>query len=104
MNDPKAIEELRVIYETINFNEVETNCLSALGQICDATLLDNIYKYAIVEDNVRNQDLMVQLLYQTFIQTNYTKCIKFSTSSSVVQLLNSEKHLFGSTLNNTSPR
>ena len=59
MNDRQAIAELRNIFETVNFNEVETNCLGALGQICDATLLDNIYEYAIVEDKVRSQDLMV---------------------------------------------
>ena len=59
MNDRQAIAELRNIFETVNFNEVGTNCLGALGQICDATLLDSIYEYAVVEDKVRSQDLMV---------------------------------------------
>lgn len=59
MNDQQAIAELCTIYETVKFSEVEANCLMALGQICDTASLERIFKYAIVDDKVRAQDLIV---------------------------------------------
>jgi len=56
-NCPERIEQLRELFRTVNFSEIEVQCLSALSQVSDPALLEAQLRWAVLEDGVRNQDL-----------------------------------------------
>lgn len=45
----QAIEQLRHIYETCNYSEVERECIIALGQSTDPEMLEELYEYAFTQ-------------------------------------------------------
>ncbi|KAF8387261.1 pam-1 [Pristionchus pacificus] len=49
--------ELKKIYETNGFSEVERNAATAMAQTSDVSQRDNYFRYAFKEDKVRSQDL-----------------------------------------------
>lgn len=55
----KGLEQLKKIYETVGFGEVERHCVIAMAQCRDETLLKQFFKYAVEEKKVRAQDLML---------------------------------------------
>jgi aminopeptidase N len=57
-NDPSLIADLKQILETVDFSEVETNCIIALGQVTDPALLKDIFDYGITQKRIRSQDWM----------------------------------------------
>jgi hypothetical protein len=58
-NKPVLLDELRTVYETANFPEIECACVASFGQTTDQALLDRYYNYAFQDAKVRSQDLLV---------------------------------------------
>uniref|UniRef100_A0A158R5B1 Aminopeptidase n=1 Tax=Syphacia muris TaxID=451379 RepID=A0A158R5B1_9BILA len=55
----KGMEQLKKLYESVGFGEVERHCVVAMAQCQDEHLLKQFFKYAVEEKKVRAQDLML---------------------------------------------
>jgi len=86
-NDQRLIDDLKQIFETVNFSEVETNCIVALAQVTDPELLTQVFEYGIVKKNFRPQDYMYvfagcgtskvgQEFAWSYLQQNYQKLLE----------------------------
>uniref|UniRef100_A0A915PS54 Aminopeptidase n=1 Tax=Setaria digitata TaxID=48799 RepID=A0A915PS54_9BILA len=54
----EGFEELKEIYETVGFGEVERNCVVAMPQTSDTELLKEVFEYGIRNGKVRSQDII----------------------------------------------
>uniref|UniRef100_A0A1I7VNP8 Aminopeptidase n=3 Tax=Loa loa TaxID=7209 RepID=A0A1I7VNP8_LOALO len=54
----EGFQELKEIYETAGFGEVERNCIVAMPQTSDVDLLKEVFEYGIKNGKVRPQDII----------------------------------------------
>ncbi|KAL3989469.1 Peptidase M1 family protein [Acanthocheilonema viteae] len=54
----EGFQELKEIYETAGFSEVERNCIVAMPQTSDMELLKEVFEYGIKNGKVRSQDIV----------------------------------------------
>ncbi|CAG9529992.1 unnamed protein product, partial [Cercopithifilaria johnstoni] len=54
----EGFQELKEIYETVGFGEVERNCIVAMSQTTDVELLKEVFEYGIKNGKVRSQDII----------------------------------------------
>ncbi|MCP9257385.1 Aminopeptidase [Dirofilaria immitis] len=54
----EGFQELKKIYETAGFGEIERNCILAMPQTSDVDLLKQVFEYGIRDGKVRSQDIV----------------------------------------------
>ncbi|VDN01448.1 unnamed protein product [Thelazia callipaeda] len=54
----EGYQELKEIYETVGFGEIERNCIVAMSQTPDTELLKSVFEYGIENGKVRAQDIV----------------------------------------------
>ncbi|VIO88592.1 Peptidase family M1 containing protein [Brugia malayi] len=54
----EGFQQLKEIYETAGFGEIERNCIVAMPQTSDTDLLKEVFEYCIQNGKIRSQDII----------------------------------------------